>query len=184
MRGLRLAGTVVLGFAVLLAAGCGESAPDSGWASRVRRIFGCGPTTEQAAQQAAQQTAGTAPSAESLSPVAGPAVGPYLFKLIENQAYRDSWMGLFKGMAAVPLWIQRFNEVGEGVVSPAAMIRMGGVSYFLCVLCEPNNCERSRIKVLFAPDGTDAWGLLTAGDARTWLNNPDDARKAALLSDE
>jgi hypothetical protein len=36
--------------------------------------------------------------------------------------------------------------------------------------------------VLFAPGGTQAWGLLIIRGEQTWLGHPDDAIKAAIQS--
>ncbi|MGH6736884.1 MAG: Ivy family c-type lysozyme inhibitor [Methyloceanibacter sp.] len=108
--------------------------------------------------------------------------GPYLFDLLGDGAYRAAWNGMLNG-EAVPDWVAAYAEDFDGPSSPSTKVSVGGEPYTLAWVCKAHDCGDNQLYVLFAPAGRQAWGLLiSGGDQRQWLGNPDAAVQAAILS--
>lgn len=114
--------------------------------------------------------------------IAQDGAAPYLLDLMKKPAYRKAWAGMVKG-ETVPLWISKFGVTYSATGAPVEAVAVRGEPYTLAWICEPHNCGDSQAYVLFAPEARQAWGLLiTQGNKRQWLGNPDDAVKAAIES--
>jgi len=107
---------------------------------------------------------------------------PYLFDLLEQSAYLKAWNGMLKG-ETVPPWVKSYAKTFDGPATPSTEVPVGGQPYTLAWVCKAHDCGDNQLYVLFAPEGRQAWGLLiSAGDERKWLGNPDAAVQAAILS--
>ena len=107
---------------------------------------------------------------------------PYLFDLLGEDRYLQAWNGMLAG-AAVPAWVKAYAKDFNGPSSPSTEVSVGGEPYMLAWVCKAHDCGDNQLYVLFAPGGRQAWGLLiSAGDNRAWLGNPDPAIQAAILS--
>ena len=119
--------------------------------------------------------------------VASPALAaddenPYLFDLLGDDAYRAAWNGMLAG-EQVPKWVKAYAKDFDGPSSPSTQVSVGGEPYTLAWVCKAHDCGDNQLYVLFAPGARQAWGLLiSAGNQRRWLGNPDAAVQAAILS--
>ncbi len=60
-------------------------------------------------------------------------------------------------------------------------MQVGGVAHQVNFVCKAHDCGDNRFYVLFAPGGTQAWGLLLrTGTQERLFGNPGDAARAAL----
>jgi hypothetical protein len=107
------------------------------------------------------------------------AAGAYLNDLLKQPAYLASWNALFAG-ASAPEWVADFAASSDGVVTPSEDLAIGGETYTYASLCQPHDCAANKLGVVFSPDGSAAWALLTEGSATRLLGSPDDAVAAAL----
>jgi hypothetical protein len=103
----------------------------------------------------------------------------YLFDVVKNPAYRDSWRGLLRSAGPLPAWIATF----DGPSSPMPSIPFDDNIYQLGQECKAHDCADNQIYVLFAPRGVRAWGLLIeAGRQIRWLGHPDDPIRRKLAA--
>ena len=123
----------------------------------------------------------------ALAVLAGAALaqqGPYLFDVLKKPAYRQSWNAMLAGSGALPGWIGIFSKTYNGVASPMTAVNAGGQAYEISNVCKPHDCGGNMLHVLFAPGGTQAWGLLeNAGQKPRFIGSPDAAQQKALLAD-
>ena len=112
----------------------------------------------------------------------GAAQAPYLFDLMKQPAYRKAWANMVNG-ETVPLWISKFGVSYNATGAPVEKVSVGGEPYTLAWICEPHNCGDSEAYVLFSPQARQAWALLiTEGNRRQWLGDPDATIKNAIES--
>ncbi len=106
--------------------------------------------------------------------------GLYLFDLLKQPPYLAAWNGKLDG-ATVPGWVESYASTFDGPSSPSKAVTVGGQAYTLGWMCKKHDCGDNQLNVLFAPGGTQAWGLLTASGQQQWLGNPDAAIQQAIL---
>jgi hypothetical protein len=107
---------------------------------------------------------------------------PYLFDLLGDDPYLDAWNGMLAG-ETVPGWVKTYAKDFNGPATPSTKVSVGGEPYTLAWVCKAHDCGDNQLYVLFAPGAQPAWGLLiSAGDQRRWLGQPDPAIQAAILS--
>ncbi len=107
---------------------------------------------------------------------------PSLFDLLKQKPYLSAWQAMLKGEKIDP-WLAKYAKTFDDPASPATSVPVGGETYTLADVCKAHDCGDNHLHVLFAPGGEHAWGLLvTGGDHRRWLGNPDAAIQAAIQS--
>jgi hypothetical protein len=107
--------------------------------------------------------------------------GEYLFDLLAKPEYYKSWNTLIRGEKNVDTWLAKYAKTKSGPATPGETIKLGSNSYQLNTVCETSNCGNNTFYVLFAPNGTKAWGLLLkVGEDESFFGNPDDEKKTAL----
>lgn len=117
----------------------------------------------------------------SSSPAFAADGGPPLVELMIRPNYLTAYKAMI-GVTAVPPWVVDFAKTLDGPPVPSADLLAGGTIYTLGVTCKPNECADHQLFVLFTGDGSRAWGLLLEGTEQTWLGDPDDKIKEAILS--
>jgi hypothetical protein len=105
----------------------------------------------------------------------------YLFDLLKQPAFHQSFDRLFEGQANVDGWIREFEETRNGVASPIEQRTIGQTPYVLAEVCKPHNCPNSVLRVLFSKDGTQASAVLITPKDKRWFGSPDAAEKQQLL---
>ncbi len=110
------------------------------------------------------------------------AAEPYLFDVIKKPAYARALTGLLKGARDLPDWTRRLlNPRGDYVAAPADYVTIEGIRYELFSACKPHACSDSRVEVMFAPNGAQAWaGVSDDGKPITWLGAPGPAQQQAM----
>lgn len=88
------------------------------------------------------------------------AAEPYLFEMLTRPAYQKAWNGLFAGEKDIDAWLTKYAKTKNGPTSPGAIVVVGNTQYQINTVCKPHDCEDNQFLVLFAPNGTRAWGLL------------------------
>ncbi len=67
------------------------------------------------------------------------------------------------------------------MAAPAEYQTIVGTRYELFNGCKAHDCADNRIEVMFAPNGTQAWGaILIDGKTITYLGGPSPAQQSAL----
>jgi Inhibitor of vertebrate lysozyme (Ivy) len=93
------------------------------------------------------------------------AADVYLFDVIKKPAYARSLKGLLRGAKDLPFWTPNLLSTrGDYVGTPVDYVTVGGVKYELFNACKAHQCDDSRVEVMFAPNGAQAWaGVYQAG---------------------
>lgn len=114
-------------------------------------------------------------------PLAGLGAEPYLFELLDRPAYRKAWDALFAGEPAVDAWLARYAKTRNGPANAGETLTLDARTYRVNAVCKTHDCGDNRFVVVFAPDGTRAWGLLDkAGANARYFGKPDAAMQGAL----
>jgi hypothetical protein len=112
------------------------------------------------------------------------AADVYLSDLIKKPAYARSLKALLKDAKEpdFPFWLPALLSTrGDYVSAPVEYVTIGGTSYGLINACKPHQCDDSRIEVMFAPNGTQAWGgVYQFGKPIVWLGAPNVEQQAAM----
>ena len=108
---------------------------------------------------------------------------PYLFELLTKPTYYKSWSALFVGERNIDSWLAEYAKTKKGVASQGRHIQLGKVGYQINTVCKTHECGNNEFFVLFAEDGTKAWGLLlTDRKIERFFGRPDEEKKKALLA--
>ena len=107
--------------------------------------------------------------------------GPTLVELMLRPNYLTAYKAMI-GTTTVSPWVADFAKTLDGPPTPSTDLLAGGTIYTLGFTCKPNECADHQLFVLFTGDGSRAWGLLLEGEKQTWLGEPDDKVKEAILS--
>lgn len=106
--------------------------------------------------------------------------GPVLGDLLKKPAYFAAWQALVAREAQLD-WIIEYTATLNGPPVPNIPVPIDGQTYTLGFTCKPNECGDNQLYVLFAPDGSKAWGLMaTAQTGIVWLGYPDDRIQGAI----
>lgn len=117
--------------------------------------------------------------AASLLVAAAPALAKPMGELLKQKAYAYAWDNMMAGERA-PIWVHEYAQTLDGPSTPVIPVELDGETYALGFTCKPDACEGNQLYVLFAPGGRDAWGLLAADGAITWLGKPNERIQDAL----
>jgi hypothetical protein len=104
-----------------------------------------------------------------------------LFELMKLPNYLAAYKAMVGGVT-VPDWVNGFATTLDGPPMSSVDLLAGGKIYTLGFTCKPNACGDNQLYVLFAPDATQAWGLLIQSGLQSWLGNPDPTIQQAILS--
>ena len=105
----------------------------------------------------------------------------YLFDLLKQPTFHQSFDRLFEGQMNVDGWIREFEKTRNGVASPIEQRSIGQTAYVLAEVCKPHDCPNSVLRVLFSKDGTQASAVLITPKDKRWFGSPDVAEKQQLL---
>ncbi|ULK99368.1 Ivy family c-type lysozyme inhibitor [Bradyrhizobium sp. I71] len=111
-----------------------------------------------------------------------PKTGPYLSQMMKtNPAYARALNALLDHADALPEWAQGMGRgKGWSVESPVTNVTIDGTGYELFDTCESQNCNRSQLIVMFAPNATQAWGALSHEGTISYFGGPSAAQQKAL----
>lgn len=107
--------------------------------------------------------------------------GPPLVELMIRPNYLTAYKKML-GTTPVAEWVIDFAKTLDGPPIPSADLFAGGTIFTLAFTCKPNECDNHQLFVLFTGDGSQAWGLLVEGGQQSWLGDPNDKIKEAILS--
>ena len=118
----------------------------------------------------------------TVSVAAAAASDVYLADAIKSPAYAQALAKLLKSGGRLPEWTNELtNRRGNYVGTPVAYVTVAGTRYELFNACKAHDCGDNRIEVMFAPNGTQAWGaILIDGKTVTFLGAPSPAQQDAL----
>jgi len=110
---------------------------------------------------------------------------PYLFDLLKKPSYRKSWNELFKGEKNIDRWLAAYAKTKDGPATPRRFIPSDGIMYETSTVCKTHDCGRNIFFVIFAPDGSRAWGLLFKNNTyERFFGNPTENQKQILRAME
>lgn len=105
----------------------------------------------------------------------------YLYDILRKPQYRQAWLAFFSGEQNVDDWLSQYANTFDGSASPVTTIELGGSHYQISNVCKTHDCGDNKFYVLFAQDGSKAWGLLLKnGKIERFFGSPDDDLKNAL----
>ncbi|MDR2019049.1 MAG: DUF2939 domain-containing protein [Syntrophobacterales bacterium] len=108
---------------------------------------------------------------------------PYLFDLLEKPSYQKSWNELFKREKNIDGWLVLYAKTENGLAMPRRLIKSGGITYEASSVCKKHDCRDNIFFVLFAPNGSKAWGLLLKNTTyERFFGNPNKNQKQFLRS--
>lgn len=106
---------------------------------------------------------------------------PYLFEVLIKPTYYKSWNALFAGENDIDSWLETYAKTKNGVATPGTVIQLGEAGYQINMVCKARDCGHNQFFVLFASNGTKAWGLLLKdGKTERFFGGPDEEKKQAL----
>ena len=100
------------------------------------------------------------------------------------KTFRD----LFNGEEGIEPWLARYlSRDGDGEATGVATLgterNIHGITYETYTVCQPHNCYKNVLYVLFEPGGLRAWALFTKDDnSSRWFGKPDGGIQNALRS--
>jgi len=110
---------------------------------------------------------------------------PYLFDLLKNPSYRKSWGELFKGERNIDRWLATYARTKDGPATPRRFISSDGIMYETSTVCKTHDCGRNIFFIIFAPNGSRAWGLLLKNNTHErFFGNPSENQKQLLRAME
>jgi inhibitor of lysozyme (Ivy) len=109
------------------------------------------------------------------------AAEPYMFDVIKKPAYARALKSLLDAAGNLPSWThEAVKAKGNIVESPAIHATIDGITYDVFSNCQPHNCDSSQLAVMFAPNGTQAWGALDQEGTVSYLGAPSNAQQVVL----
>lgn len=106
---------------------------------------------------------------------------PYLFERLDRPEFRQTFERLFAGEENLEAWLARYIKVGDGVDFPGEIRTVQGAQYYAHQVCRPHDCPGNGLYVLFSPDGSRAWALLTVNDGSSrFFGHPDAGMQQVL----
>ena len=105
----------------------------------------------------------------------------YLYDVLAKPAYLKSWNALFIGEKEVDPWLTSYSKTRNGPATPGETVQVDGNIYQINFVCKAHDCGDNRFYVLFAYDGSKAWGyLLKNGKGEHFFGTPDGDKMNAL----
>lgn len=114
------------------------------------------------------------------APLSAQGGQPYLFDLLKQPAFKESWDGLFRRNRNIDRWVHVFGGGGNGVSGPAEPVAADGRRFLSTDVCKPHDCADNQLFVLFVADGSRAWAALRHKDFVQWLGNPGPVERRLL----
>jgi hypothetical protein len=111
-------------------------------------------------------------------PAPAKTTGPYFFDVIKKPAYARASISLLDHAGKLPSSIREVLR-GKGSYNsePAMPTVIDGTTYETFSICFTEfSCNNTSMVVMFAPNGTRAWGLLLQEGAMSYLGAPSDAQ--------
>ena len=108
---------------------------------------------------------------------------PYLFDVLKKRAYAQASKDLIARAGKLPDWARDVlvqNDVAYNS-SPADLVDIHGVTYEVFTVCAKEfSCANTHLAVMFAPNGTQAWGVLVHEGVMSYLGTANDAQLAVM----
>ncbi|HXH43574.1 MAG TPA: Ivy family c-type lysozyme inhibitor [Bradyrhizobium sp.] len=108
---------------------------------------------------------------------------PYLFDVLKKPAYARASKNLIEQAGQLPTWARDVlaqNDVAYNS-SPADLVDIHGVTFEVFTVCAKEfSCANTHLAVMFAPNGTRAWGVLVHEGVMSYLGEANDAQLAAM----
>ena len=93
------------------------------------------------------------------------AAEPRLYDIIKKPAYVQALRSLLDHAGNLPSWTRELvKPKGAHVDALATHATIDGTTYDVFFSCQPLNCDTAALAVMFAPNGTQAWGARRRGD--------------------
>lgn len=108
---------------------------------------------------------------------------PYLFDVLKRPAYAQASKNLIAHAGKLPGWARDVLAGNDVAYSsdPAERVDIHGVKYELFTVCAKEyNCGSTHLAVMFAPNGTEAWGMLVHEGGMSYLGAATDAQLAVM----
>lgn len=108
---------------------------------------------------------------------------PYLFDVLKKPAYAQASKNLIEHAGKLPNWARDVlaqNDVAYNS-SPADLVDIHGVTYEVFTVCAKEfSCANTHLAVMFAPNDTQAWGVLVHEGVMSYLGAANDAQLAVM----
>jgi len=108
---------------------------------------------------------------------------PYLFDVLKKPAYAQAAKNLVEHAGKLPNWARDVlarNKVAYTTID-AKLVDIQGVTYEVFTACAVEfSCANTHLAVMFAPNGTQAWGVLVHEGVMSYLGAPNDAQSAVM----
>lgn len=109
------------------------------------------------------------------------AAAPYLFNAIDMPGYGPSLRNLLDQATNLPSWTREvLKSDGHYIVTRHINVIVNGTVYLVFHTCDPHRCDDARLALMFAPDGTHAWGAVREKATISYLGSPNDAQQAVM----
>jgi hypothetical protein len=111
------------------------------------------------------------------------AAEPYLFDVIKKPGYAQASKVLLDHAGKLPGWTREvlLGQKASYTSGPVVRAVIYGTTYEVFTVCTKEySCTDTRLVVMFAPNGTQAWGVLVQEGAMSYLGGPSDAQLAVM----
>ncbi len=116
-----------------------------------------------------------------VEPVTTTPTGPGLSDVIKKPTYAQAMKSLLDRAGTLPPWTPKVSKGTDWYVeSPVTHVVIEGTTYDIFWTCESQNCSVSQLSIMFAPNGTQAWGALFHEGTISYLGAPSPAQQWAL----
>jgi hypothetical protein len=101
--------------------------------------------------------------------------------VIKKPAYARALKRLLDQTPNLPSWTREaLKPEGTMIGTPLLHVNIDGIDYEMFKGCMPYNCDVSELVLIFAANGTQAWGALVDKGPVSYLGAPSDDQAAWL----
>jgi Inhibitor of vertebrate lysozyme (Ivy) len=111
------------------------------------------------------------------------AAEEYLFELLEQPKYLNTWNTLIASQKNVDAWLAVYSKTKDGPAGKGTVVHLNGQSYQINFVCKAHDCGDNRFIVMFSADANNAWGLLLTNQKETFFGSPDDEKMNFLRAE-
>ncbi len=108
------------------------------------------------------------------------AADQYLYDVLKNKTYLNTWNKLVASRADAPAWLKAYGKTKNGPTTPAEPVTSGAITYEVRMVCKTHECGGNRFFVTFLDKGRTAYGLLIESNQQTLFGTPEPEIAAAL----
>jgi hypothetical protein len=81
----------------------------------------------------------------------------FLFEVLENTHFLNSWNTLINSRDDVEPWLKNYAKTRNGPTTPATFVKSGDRDYQINFVCKTHECGDNQFYVMFSSDRKEAY---------------------------